>query len=346
MLSGLLKINMKRNGFISVIALFIMAFILTSSLFLLYLTKLQTSIFTSSYNKLQSQYISEAKIYKVLHHEKYYKNQLEPRIHKQLRGLADLDPKEIILDSADLEDWDKNNKVYFSFYRDNDKRYLELVSKTIYNNIETSSIARIALIDEMFEFGIPILSWDFLDEKWYEYLENFIINLKENIDIEKSNLPSAIEGYTSIGYNKVILKKDGVYSKADFFIDEEGLNNHKFKKNEVFLVLKDVFDRSVTLEVGDSSFDEALKLSGILYVDGDMIIKSQFTFNGIIVLNNGNLIIDTNSIPEINGIILIKGGSIDFDSNYLLKYDISLIYRYGTYLPGFLNPKIIVLKKY
>ena len=87
-------------------------------------------------------------------------------------------------------------------------------------------------------------------------------------------------------------------------------------------------------------------MDGVLYLNGDLIINSEFIFNGIIIINNGKIIVNSEINPIINGIIISNGeeGWIDLD-RVTVNYDRKYIYRYGTYLPDFLDYEFLVLKK-
>ena len=55
-----------NHGFVSIISLFVMAIILVSSVFLIYVSKLEYIILNSGRNGMQANYLAESKIYSVL----------------------------------------------------------------------------------------------------------------------------------------------------------------------------------------------------------------------------------------------------------------------------------------
>jgi hypothetical protein len=109
---------------------------------------------------------------------------------------------------------------------------------------------------------------------------------------------------------------------------------------DIFFIIKNKINTPVELII-----DNNLDLSGIIFLEGNLVINSKFTFKGIIILKgvDSNIIVNTTERPVLNGIVLTEGDT-SFSDHIELKYDSGFICKYGIYLPGFLEPKLEVIK--
>lgn len=338
-----------RKGYISVISLIIMSVLMIMALYLGYITVLEYFILDSTSNNTQAFYYSEGKIHMSLLEEKYYSNQLYPMLEDHFRSLPfPTFPKDIIIDNEDLGQGDDINKVKVIITAKDGRKMLKLTSVSNHKGVKSEVISSISLFNELVENGKPILEPNSvldLNKNDYDLLLNMIT---KDISISNCNVPSEIYGMESTMYSGIQLSKEG----SDFVISASRDNMQdpyieKFAKKEVFLVAKKYNDSSINFYIGDTNNQNIeIGLSGILFIEGNLIITSKFKFNGIIVVVNGNIIIDTLERPNIKGIIILDR-LVDykaFSEKADIVYDRFSIYKYGTLVPGFLEPKIILMK--
>lgn len=336
------------NGLITILVLLIMTVVLTSALFLIYTYYLEYKIANSSENSIQSSYIADSKIKLVLYDEKYYYNELLPRINRYIQyGWIPSYNVKIILDSKDLVEGDKYNAVYTYFSKDDEsgKLCLELSTSAVYKKIRKEAIAKYLLINEFFEMGIPIVSPYSIREDKRDEFDFYMNYLQNEIKIPSSEEISVI---SANDYEKVKIIKG---------IDDE-INIQFFRNNihEPIKIIKlldeDIFLISNNDRIGSDVYIETeneldnLKMSGILYIDGNLNVCTDFDFFGILIIN-GNLSIQPNNRVCINGIVLTKS-FIDFQQygNLSAVYNFDSFRKYGIYLPKFIDPTLENLKSY
>lgn len=340
----------KKRGYISIIALIIMSVLMIMGLYLGYIAKLQFSILASTKNNIQSYYMSEGKIYFSLYEEKYYKDQLCPILEETFRNKKfNLSSNTIVLDNKDLEKDDIANKVEVSF-RDKDKRKeLVLTTNSNHYGIETKVIGSGTIVNELFEIEKSILDQSSINYQYGNKLEKLLLKLYNEISINNCNKPENIYGIELFSFDNVyISKKDNSIFEMSSFRDTM-INPYveRFDKKEIFVVLKSQEERYVKFHIGEpNSIYEDIELSGIIYVEGDIIISSNLNFNGIIIVMDGEIIIDIEDKPTIKGIVIInnKNNNDHINQNINIVYNRDYVYQYGTFLPGFIDIKLDLIK--
>ena len=121
----------------------------------------------------------------------------------------------------------------------------------------------------------------------------------------------------------------------------------RFSSKEVIIIIKSSGEQISNFSIGEiTNLDEKIDISGIIYVEGNIIISSNFNFNGIIIVNNGEIIVESNKKPRIRGMVIMDNllNYNLFTEKVDIVYDRYSIYKYGTYLPGFIDLKINVIK--
>ena len=258
-------------------------------------------------------------------------------------------PKDYVLLAAeDIEAGDSEKKVSLSFEMQNNRKCLKLLGKTENNNQTTNASSLFTLVREIFEEDIPVLHNDYLNDEQQVGVLDYMSILESKISL--NNIASHINkidflDYESIRVNTIsgrdmelLYLKNNQVVKVDPFIHAD-----KNKVKEFFILMEDKFNKEPELHIQS---DNPTSMDGVLYLNGDLIINSEFIFNGIIIINNGKIIVKSQINPIINGIIISNGeeGWIDLD-RVTIYYDRKYIYRYGTYLPDFLDYEFLVLKK-
>lgn len=340
---------MKRQGSVLILVLLIFVVVLIGALYVFHSSTLHMYIARNKIISTQGFYTSEGKLNMCMYDDKYYNGQLHPIILAEFRQDV-LHPKtSVLLARKDLDEDDSSKEVFVSFEMVNNRKCLKLSSSTINNNLVSNLSAKHTIVSEMFELGMPILHPDELNNKEQNDLLEYIGVLEKNIT--NDNIPRYINGINILDFDKIEIKTvehrnlDILYFRKDQLVKTEKLTTtDKYKENEFFIILEDKFKKGINLQISYSNYPTPLY--GILYIEGDLIINSEFIFNGILIINNGRIIVNTDFDPIINGIIISNGdeGWV-VPERITVNYDSRLIYRYGTHLPDFLDYELLVMKK-
>lgn len=328
---------MNRNGSIMIFVLLTFMLIATGGLLAIYMSSEQIDIANNSITKIQSQYLAESKINKVFYDEKYYQDQLLPSIMNHREN----EYPNYTLETSDIFLPD-NNSVNGRYYNLNGKRYLELSTQSDFQGTKSKIKAYGTVFNDLFYDNNPALSYNNINE---EHLDRFTIFMNEiSNEINLETLPTNMKGMNFYDYQNVIMKNDGVSNYnifTKYFYDDEVEVKYKRLNNtdRIFMVVKNPPSR----QRAKLYIDDYVVFRGILYVEGDLIINSDFWFIGILIVN-GNIIIKENlaTKPRIEGVLLYDK-YLDL-KDWNLKYVIDYVNRFGIYLPNFIEPKLQVYK--
>lgn len=333
---------MKKKGFITIIVIFIMIVIMISAIYLNYLTTLQSMMELSSRDKIQSYYNAENKINKVFYDLKYFDNKLKPAIinHLKYPTTTTYQKAVINIDSSDKDSNDSINLVNARFYDTGTREYFELTTESKYNGITNQIKATGPIVSDIFEIGgLPVLSYD-LDFNTCLEISNFYDDIEDKLNLD--SIPANIKGLYTFDYNKIIVKTNNSTLNNLTKVRNETQVTESFG-NEVFFIIKNNIYTPIELVIEDGNNGRVQDLYGIIYLEGDLVISSSFNFSGILILRGGDIIVNTTTKPKFTGII-ITDGETDFIDDIDLKHNRWYIYKYGIYLPGFLDPRIEITK--
>lgn len=337
---------MNRSGSIIILALIITLIIFISVSYLVYLTSLQTSILHSSSNKIQSLYLAESKINEVFYSDECFKNQIIPGAIQYLRAPSNLKYSKITIpiDMSFLVEDDEEQFVSVEYSKPKGKPFVvELFAKSNYKGVENKIMAYGPLLNPLFDnIDATLYSYD-SDFKTVVKLESFLDGVQKDICIK--DIPSTMVGINTFDHDNITVG----YKNSTTNVIRTFRNGNKTQeseiKDDIMLVVKNKLNTPITLNIGDSQQTNLIKLRGLIYLEGDIIIRSKFQFTGIIILNDGNIIVDTDARPLFKGIILTNAyTNLQDRIDMVTAYD--EVCKYGTYLPGFLQPRIEVVKKY
>ena len=337
------------KGYITIIALFIMTIIFISALFLIYTSSMEYLIVNSSHKNIQAFYLAEGKIHTVLKKEEYYYEQLMPRMETYIKygRLGKSFNKKITIDNKDLFEDDNNNIVNIDFAEENHRRVIEMKTHSTYSGITQKVIAKMTMINDIFEWRIPIVSSEYILQDRVREFQDYMSYLKEEIRLP--NLPSGIMEVETINYEHIRIVKDSSQKTIiEFFRNNmvEPVKKEVLKDEDIFMLLKNNYV-TPTLSIESDKSSDKMVLNGVLYIEGDLIIHSDFEFHGILILDNGQIYIDPSSRVNIEGIILLNNyNGIPLEEMIQIDYNFDIIRKYGIYLPKFIDPKIQVIKSY
>lgn len=343
----------KKNGFISIISLIIMGVLHIMVLYLLCTTKLGYKILGATINKNQSYYQSEGKLYMSVYDDKYYENQLYPSILKEFRKEG---PKiknhKLVIDINDLEPGDNLERIKMSFIDEKERFKLKLLAESNFNNTNTAVTSIISLVNEIFETNKSVLTLDLIDERYKKDFEELFNLICKDINVNTCNGSNNITGIEYLNYNKVILEKKA-NKNYEILALRESMENPSIQgihKDEIFIVVKPFNDNPANLFIGypgeNNNSNGKIDLSGIIFVEGNLIISKEFDFKGIIIVKGGTILVDPDINSKIQGLIIIENiNDLDeFIKETGIIHSRHTIYKYGTYIPGFLDVKIDLIK--
>lgn len=340
----------KRKGFISIIALIIMSVLLTMVLYLGYISKLEYLILNVNNYKTQAYYQSEGKIHLALYDERYYLDQLYPNILDVFRtnNFSTLS-KRVIIDDLDLEFGDDIEKVMLGFLDKNDRIEMNIMADSNNNGVRSKLTSSGTIVSKIFETEYPVLSPNLVDEKYKEELGKLLVSIGKDISIYNCNKPETMFGMESTNFSKITLKKRDNDNYEISSIRETMISPYveRFNKEEVFIIARNHRGEKLNFFIGNpDNPSKTIKLSGVIFVEGNIIISDNLQLKGIIIVKNGEIIINSINKPYIEGLIIMDNMK-DYD-DFIKKIDIirvrHIIYKYGTYIPGFLDPKLTVIK--
>ena len=340
----------KREGFISIIALIIMSVLLFIVLYLGYTSQLEYLILGSSTSEIKGYYQSEGKIYLSLYDEKYYNDQLYLNIIDTFRNYRfPSSTKTVAIDDLDLEFGDSKRNVRLSFFEKDNRIRMDMTAESDINGIVSKLTSSSTLVNEIFESDYSILSYETVDEDHKESLANILLEIREKINVDNCNKPESLFGVDLNQYSEIRLKKRDK-NNYDLSCKRDTMMNpyvEGYSGREAIIIARKPDEKNLNFLIGDPDLpSEEIELTGILYVDGNIIISDKFIFNGILIVENGEIIINTSESPKISGLVILN--NVENYDDFIEKTDIILVkrtvYRYGTYIPGFLDPKMSVIK--
>lgn len=330
--------NMKRKGFISISAILIAGIVLVNSLFIFNIFNLQEHISISSGYKLQSYLLIQDKINRLIYDEENFNIYLKPKIIKNCRGTIS---SQNIYFKDDYELGENITRTVIKFQEKEGRKYFILNLDTKYRGISRFSEVYGPIVNIIFEIGEPYIFERDLDKKYSEEYCRLMDVIEEDIFDYDCNMTGSMKRINTNGIinidNEFIRRKDREYGHNKILSDYAG-------KKILLNIDKKKIDGISRLEIGTEGNKELIKLTGIIYVNGDIVIEQDFDFKGIIILNNGNIIVNSPKTPRVHGMILHRG-DVNIDDIDIIGEQ-KLIYEYGSCLPGFINPKIEVIKKY
>ncbi|WP_313232364.1 hypothetical protein [Tissierella praeacuta] len=338
-----------RCGFISVVCLIVMCVLMVMVLYLEYITGLENLILNSAINNIQSYYLSEGKIYMILNEDKYYHNQLYPILVEYFKTMPySKPPRDIIIEKEDLDLGDRLDKVVVDIIDRENKKDLRLKAKSNFNGLKTILKSDIKLFNEVVEMEIPVLDTDSIETEYKEKLKDLLLNISNKININNCSKPNNIYGIDLLDFNNIVLDNEGNDNfKISAFRDTMLVPYTEiFNDKEIFIILRSSNDHPTNFFVGSTyTPNQLIKLSGIIYVEGNITISKDFQFNGIIIVKNGDIKIDYDVKIDIKGLSIVQNiTNNDFLENPNMFYSRHFVYKYGIYLPGFVETKINSIK--
>lgn len=352
----------KNKGFIGIYTLIIMAVSLLFSLFLLNMAKMEYLVTKISENYAQSYYEAESKVHLILNHKKYYDPLLEEIKHylknkDTIKGYS----CDINIDEDDLLPGGKAEKIKIYFKKDKSREFLEFASKGSYNGTSSAIRSKVSLVNKFYELGDPIVEEDTILNKIKESAisKNSIEDYREYLELIQENIEISNESSDIMeidlgeypGYDEIRMSK-GLDGKICFkFFRNNNLELVKeynlINDRPIFLIARNKNQSPINLYIESEDDREEFLLKGTFYIEGNLNICSNIEMQGILIINNGSFYIESSKIFKLEGLVLLNnyhGEAIEVKDNVQIIYNDEIILKNGEKIPGFIDPKIQVIK--
>lgn len=313
-------------------------------------SRLEHLILNATINNSQSYYLSEGKNFMAIHNSKYYDDQLYPILLKIFRsGNFGTNSEFLRISQEDLFEDDDKTIIRLKFATKDNRKELQLTSESIYKGIPTKVVSSGFIVNELYEIENIFLSKEQVLGEYKDKLEELLENISENVNLSNANIPPTMYGIETSNYNKIILTNEEGRNHEIACYRDHIMNPYveKFNKTEVFIIARGLLGEKFDFYIGEPEMTgKPIKFSGVLFVQGNIIISSNFEFHGIMIVKDGEIIINTEAKPKIYGKIIFCD---DFDCDYMnekanLVYSQDTSMKYGSYLPNFFEPKINLIK--
>ena len=343
-----------RKGSLTILAIFIFLIMMTSITLMLTFSTLQAALSRNQIEKVQSRYKTEDGLNKLLYDEKNMEKYIKGQILRRYRLARDSTYAVTIEKDDELKNYIK--KAGFTFQNIDTREIVSFEIESVYNNLIYNIRAYGPCINEIFELNKPLLDQKLLTEieiplfiSFIEKMEkeNWAYNFDMGSNYKKVNTKNNIaiefisqKNLYNLGSPKKLIQNYGQVNQISETFTDKSLIIH-LKRDS--LEVDKIKDRSMT--IGSTESNGLITMIGVLYLEGDLIINQDFEFEGLIIMNEGNIIVNSPNKATIKGMIINKGEELDINSLNLI-HDQKAIYKAGSFLPGFLDIDIQVIKKY
>ncbi len=331
-----------KRGFITPLILFVSCMVMIMLIYLNYISTLESKIVIASRDKIQAQYLADTKINRFLYDEYYYSTHLLPKIEEYLKNpLKNNNPPAITLEEKDINPLDKKNAIDLDFITRDNQSFAVISTEAEYKGMNVFVQKSVPFVNSFFEKGsLPLISYD-LDFDTCVKLDEFFEDIK---DLDLDDLPSDFKKLRTFHDYKIEIQAITSSRRKMSIYSTNNTHTEEFVKEtypKVAFDIRNKLNRPISLEMLENTNTYTLALKGLMIVEGDLLVKGRFEFNGILILKgkDSKIIIESNENdykPVFRGIIITEG-TTDFLDKIDLIYDKYAIGQYGIYLPGFID---------
>ncbi len=336
-----------ESGYVSINVLILIMIVIILTISHLDSLVINRDLSKSRLDRIKSYNSSESKILQIIEEDRYRDNLLIKYILKALREKK-YDLLKIKLDDSDLINQEDN------IIKNDNSNFNNIVEISFDNHLNWKSRPNIFHIKSSSKIGRSKnnLIGDIIIANDIFTIEESIIYPGENEDLNK-NIQAFFENFNSENKSLFIQYENfvNIYEKDSCILDI-------YKNEEKEIVLVKDMDRYINLEseyiklfVMDRETDlnirkyqdveSIINLSGIIYVEGNLYISTNFNFEGIIIVKNGKIIVEKGSFFKNRGLIISNTNKVlNSMSNVDIKYDADIIFEMGPFLPGYIDFKI------
>ena len=199
-----------------------------------------------------------------------------------------------------------------------------------------------SVLNPLYNEGEPLVSPSVLDEAGLEQLNSsleLLPGLAEEVELPDNRMLILEEGSIDM-----TLKKSG-YNDYKASVICDGFTTEYWsiqpKYSIIQLSKREIYD-TITLRIEANNNITGVK--GIIYVEGDVIVESNFKLNGIMIIRGGSLTVADGASLVVNG-KLISDQDLDTKGVQTFKA-LEIVAQVGIHLPGFYKPVIQYIKVY
>ncbi len=336
--------EINRNGSIIIIILFLITFLFLSATTLLQTTSVQYLLTKYSQDSVQAKYIAEDIFNNIYYNEDIFYDLFEEPILKNIRdSFAQNNSKTFILNKyKDLNKYFRNGT--YEFFDLDKKRILSLNMHIKYKESQQLVKSYISVLNPILELEKSLITPDLLDEENRVHFHKTLDKLfYESFDYEAKATNSIY--IHNLQKNARIIKRPDRESNELYKLKETSKEKlREFSSHVLVLNMMGWNGEKLDLVIGDENDKRLIKVNGSIYVEGNLIINQGFEFNGIIVVNNGQIVNNSEKPTIINGLVLYNGEKELNMDKFIFNYDKKNIGKYGSYIPGFIEPEITMFK--
>lgn len=342
-----------RYGSITIMALFIFLIIISVIVVTLEFAVLQNSLSKNQLEKIQNRYRVEDSLYELIYDKENIEKYISDSVFRTYRVMIKTDDEifNIKFGKDDILK-DKIKKAYYKIKDINRRKNIIFYLDCKYDNIESNIAASGTLIREIFELEKTFLIEDELSDNEKALFIDFLEQIEdENCDYDCKLNSNSKKFNSSKDMTLKLKKKIQTLNKIHCikeFETESGKSNKndiEFSYHSMIVSIKRDKEENRSLTIGDLENLDLIKMGGVLYIEGDLIINQDFEFLGLIIINDGDIIVNSTNKPKVEGMIFYRGDNIDKDSIDII-YNQEIIYKQASFLPGFIEIEIDTIKKY
>ena len=353
--------NKIKKGSITILIIYIFVIVSIFSIILIHFALLQSSLSKNQLKKTQEKYNTENYLNKIIYDDNFVDDYLRDKVYILYRKGHD---ESYGLDVELKEDSRFDGNLKYSEFRLRniyEKVYLQIKLILEYDNIERKVIAYGPCFNDIYSTGKCLLEESKLNVQEKKLFREYIDILEEkNLDYDygyrgEYSKPPSIEPIEVKEKENLVINLGDYRNETDKLFSEKIIDvvlEDKIKRLEYFNKQNLILDLrrcnnciGKTLTIGSRGEEDLIKMRGALYIEGDLIINQDFEFQGIIVINGGSIIVNTDKKPKIEGMLLLRGEPLDA-SKLELVYNQQYTHKAGSFLPEYFDLRIDTIKSY
>ncbi|MBC7087250.1 MAG: hypothetical protein H5T96_02040 [Tissierellales bacterium] len=323
-----------RKGSITVFALITMLIVFSICLYLSYITVMENHLQNNLKYKLQNNYDLETSLNYIVNDFNVVDSDINKSIIKYCNSPT-INNKDVIY----VKNKDENDEIAadLEYNLKDNNTYLNISINSPNSNFNAKLKASVDFVNEVFTYNkLPYVNkLSFIERP---DLEDELVRFFSSID-DSYKIPPLKSGMSSLSlYHSEEIKLKRINANQYWVYRNEAIENYSIMTNEVFIYIENKANYdNVKLTIDSNNKYDYLK--GIIYVEGDIHIINNLNFNGIIIINGGEIYIDEGKNATITGKI-ISNNEFILPDGLQFKYSPDIMNKYGVYLPNYIKSKI------
>ncbi|NLY21134.1 MAG: hypothetical protein GXZ08_07635 [Tissierellia bacterium] len=311
----------QSKGFINILIIIVLSILSCISMYISEITIHNSMVLSNTENRIQAQYIGEANILNCYTNIKETED-LSTILYNLIINDSKYDFKNerLVLDSS----LNYESKVLEQIVWSGNVPILKLIDEITYNGTKISVEGNINLYNKLLFTNNDHISAERYSRKEELQFNSLITGVYEFIDSRE------------------------IQEKLKFVISENGTifheNGKNYMSNEESIIELPIETRLLSndkLHIGLDEINSNIELSGVLICNGDIELKCDLNFTGIVIMVNSKLINNGYNF-DVKGCVISDKNSESFGLE--VKYDAEIILDSMKELPFFLDLKLNSVK--